>query len=135
MFLQKFFPITRTNQIRKAITNFVMQDGKILYDTWEQFKELLCSCPHHQVPKWQLVQVFYEGLIPSICNTVDAIYVGTFLHKCADEAWKIFKTLRENSMHQAVSIHPEGYPLQPKREVKFESSHSIELQELSKKLD
>ena len=99
-FLNKNFPIIKTNQIRKDIRAFAMNDGESLYESWERFKDLLRSCPHHQVPKWQLVQTFYEGLTFQHQNTVDAICAGTFLQKSADNAWKIFETLSENSLHQ-----------------------------------
>ena len=61
------------------------------------------KCPHHQVPKWQLVQSFYEGLKDSDRKMIDASCGGTFLFKSEDEAWNLFEVLGENSLHHASS--------------------------------
>jgi hypothetical protein len=60
--------------------------GEPLHETWERLKDLLRSCPHHVVPKWQLVQSFYDGLTESSRSTVDASCGGTFMLKSEDEA-------------------------------------------------
>ena len=59
--------------------------GEPLHETCERLKDLLRSC-HHAVPKWQLVQSFYDGLTKSSRSTVDASYGGTFVLKSEDEA-------------------------------------------------
>ena len=35
-FLHKFFPISKTNQIRRAVTNFTQIDGETFHETWER---------------------------------------------------------------------------------------------------
>ena len=40
-FLKKYFPIGKTNQIRKAITGFSQIDGESFHETWERMKDLL----------------------------------------------------------------------------------------------
>ncbi|GAV84701.1 LOW QUALITY PROTEIN: hypothetical protein CFOL_v3_28143, partial [Cephalotus follicularis] len=42
------------------------------HESWERLKELIRKCPHHVVPKWQLVQYFYDGLAATIKQMVDA---------------------------------------------------------------
>jgi hypothetical protein len=64
---------------------------------WEWLKDLLRSCPHHAVPKWQLVQSFYDGLTESNKSMADASYGGTFMLKSEDEAWAMFENLSNNS--------------------------------------
>ena len=54
-FLNKFFPMGRTTEFRRLITTFTQYERKEFHETWEHFNELLRRCPHHQVPKWQLV--------------------------------------------------------------------------------
>ena len=61
-FLKKYFPIGKTNQIRKAITSFSQLEGELFHETWERLRDLIHKCPHHAVPKWQLCQYFYDGL-------------------------------------------------------------------------
>jgi hypothetical protein len=57
-FLKKYFNIGKTNHIRKSITGFSQIEGEHFHETWERMKDLLRKCPHHTVPKWQLVQCF-----------------------------------------------------------------------------
>ena len=102
-FLKKFYPISRTNQSRKALTNFQQQEGEQFHEPWERLKEIMRKCPHHQVPKWQLVQSFYEGLKDSDRQMIDASCGGTFLLKSEDEGWNLFEVLGENSLHHASS--------------------------------
>jgi hypothetical protein len=61
-FLKKYFTIGKTNQIRRDITSFSQIEGEPFHETWERMKDLLRKCPHHAVPKWKLIQCFYDGL-------------------------------------------------------------------------
>lgn len=33
-----------------------------LNEEWERFKDLLRKCPHHGLPKWLVIQIFYNDL-------------------------------------------------------------------------
>ena len=70
-------------------------------------KDLLRKCPHHQVPKWQLVQSFYDGLSDKNRQMIDSSCGGTFMLKSEDEEWRLFDTLAENSLHHASSSHSD----------------------------
>ena len=73
VFLKKYFPIGKTNDIMRAITSIFQYEGEQFHETWERFKELLRSCPHHVVAKWQLVQSFYDGLTEPHWQMVDDV--------------------------------------------------------------
>nr|KYP53667.1 hypothetical protein KK1_024241 [Cajanus cajan] len=49
MFMEKFFPASRTTAIRKDIPGIRKLGGESLYEYWERFKKLCASCPHHQI--------------------------------------------------------------------------------------
>jgi len=51
-FLKKFFLIGKLTALRRAIITFSQYKNEQLYESWERFKELLRSCPHHEVPQW-----------------------------------------------------------------------------------
>ena len=95
------------------------------------------KCPHHQVPRWQLVQCFYDGLTFPHRQMVDASCGGTFMLKNEDEAWSLFETLSENSLHHASSSTSERRII--KKEGLYEINQVAGLQStvelLSKKLD
>ncbi|GAV57965.1 LOW QUALITY PROTEIN: hypothetical protein CFOL_v3_01501, partial [Cephalotus follicularis] len=72
------------------------------HELWERLKDLIRKCPHHAVPKWQLVQCFYDGLTAQNRQMVDASCGSTFMNKSEDEAWQ-FESLSENSLHNLSS--------------------------------
>ena len=49
-------------------------------------KELLRTCPHHEVPMWQLIQSFYSGFDEHYMQMVDASCGGCFLYKTPEKA-------------------------------------------------
>ena len=49
VFLEKFFPASRTTAIIKDISGIRKLSGESLYEYWERFKKLCASCPHHQI--------------------------------------------------------------------------------------
>ena len=62
---------------------------------------MLRKYPHHEVPKWQLVQIFYHRLNDQLCNRVDASCKGKFLNKDADSEYDLFEEMSETSLNHA----------------------------------
>ena len=54
-FLSKFFPMSKTNALRREIADFTQKDDEQFYVCWERFKDLLLRCPHHGFEPWRLV--------------------------------------------------------------------------------
>ncbi|GAV66130.1 LOW QUALITY PROTEIN: hypothetical protein CFOL_v3_09640, partial [Cephalotus follicularis] len=108
------------------------------HESWESLKDLIRKCPHHAVPKWQLVQCFYDGLAAQN-RMVDASCGGTFMHKSEDEAWQLFKALSENSLHHLSSrIESSAMEIQKKGgiyEVSQFETIKAKVDILSQKLD
>ena len=100
-FLKKFFPIGKTNALRRAITTFTLQGGEQFHEAWERFNELLRKCPHHEMPRWQLAQIFYLDLDSNLRNFVDSSCRGNFLNKDEESAFKLFESMSENSLNSA----------------------------------
>jgi hypothetical protein len=138
-FLKKYFPMGKTNQIRKAITGFSQYEGEPFFETWERMKDLLQKCPHHAVPKWQLVQCFYDGLTEPHRQMVDALCGGTFMMKSENDAWTLFENLGETSLHHASSNRRALAPKAQRTEGLFELSSPLDVttkvDALSRKLD
>lgn len=126
-FLKKYFPIGKINQIRRAITSFSQLDGELFHETWERLKDLIHKCPHHAIPKWQLVQCFYNGLSEKHRQMIDASCGGTFMLKSEDEAWQLFETLSENSLHHMSATSRETPMLTQKRGGIYEMKSVMEL--------
>jgi hypothetical protein len=134
-FLKKYFTIGKTNQIRRDITSFSQIEGEPFHETWERMKDLLRKCPHHAVPKWQLVQCFYDGLTEPHRQMVDASCGGTFMLKSEDDAWTLFENLSENSLHHSSSGRRTNTRSQTLYEVSQPLDLNAKVDALSRKLD
>jgi len=132
-FLKKYFTIGKTNQIRKAITGFSQIEGEPFHETWERMKDLLQKCQHHAVPKWQLVQCFYDGLTEPHRQMVDASCGDTFMLKSEDDAWIFFENSSENSLHHSSSSHKTNAKSQNLYEVSQPLDLYAKLDALSRK--
>ncbi|RDX92450.1 hypothetical protein CR513_25416, partial [Mucuna pruriens] len=49
MFLEKFFPASRTTTIRKEICGIRQHSRETLHKYWERFNKLCATCLHHQI--------------------------------------------------------------------------------------
>ncbi|CAN6483056.1 unnamed protein product [Victoria cruziana] len=98
-FLKKYFPIGKTNHYRRAISLFTALEGESFHQAWERMKDLLRKCPHHQIPRWQVLQGFYDGLTEPLRQVIDSSCGGSLMLKSEDDAWMLYDTLAENSLH------------------------------------
>ena len=72
-FLIKFFPPSKTLQVRVEITQFRQHEFEQIYEAWERFKEMLRKCPQHGIEDWLLVQLFYNDLNGQTKSHIDAL--------------------------------------------------------------
>ncbi|CAN6482911.1 unnamed protein product [Victoria cruziana] len=98
-FLKKYFPIGKTNHYRMTISLFFALKGESFHQAWERMKDPLRKCPHHQIPRWQVLQGFYDGLMETHRQVIDSSCGGSLMLKSEDEAWLLYDTLAENSLH------------------------------------
>ncbi|GKE12937.1 reverse transcriptase domain-containing protein [Tanacetum coccineum] len=77
-FLDEFYSISKTAAIRNKIKSFRQIPGEQFHEAFNRLKELLRTCPHHDIPKWELVKVFYDGLDYQNQQFVMATSKGTF---------------------------------------------------------
>ena len=96
-FLKKFFPIHRTNALKRQIMNFTQKDSETFYQSWERFKDLLNACPHHGYENWRLISFFYESLTPKMRQFVQTMCNREFFDKEPEEAFEYFDYLAENA--------------------------------------
>ena len=74
-FLMKFFPPRKTSKLRTEIQTFKQSPFETYYEAWERFKDLLRACPHHEIPKWLLIESFYHGILEEHRSTINAALV------------------------------------------------------------
>ncbi|GJX74610.1 reverse transcriptase domain-containing protein [Tanacetum coccineum] len=61
-FLSKYFPYSRTLQLRKEILNFWQLPTESVFEAWERFKSCLRKCPDHRILLLNQILTFYNGI-------------------------------------------------------------------------
>ncbi|XP_020219005.1 uncharacterized protein LOC109802175 [Cajanus cajan] len=98
-FVNKYFPPSKSARMRNEITTFVQQESESLYEAWERYKELIRKCPHHALPDWLQVQIFYNGLSPSFKAILDATSGESFNLKTPKEALETLELMANNTVN------------------------------------
>ncbi|GJQ90970.1 reverse transcriptase domain-containing protein [Tanacetum coccineum] len=61
-FINKFFPPSKTTNLRNKITNFKQRFDESFSEAWDRFKDLLRACPHHGFSELHQLDTFYNAL-------------------------------------------------------------------------
>ena len=133
VFLEKFFPASRTTAIRKDISGIRKLGGESLYEYLERFKKLRASCPHHQISEQLLLKYFYEGLSNMERSMINAASGGALGDMTPAEARNLIEKMASNS--QQFSARNDAIVLRGVHEVAMDSSSSTENKKLEGKLD
>ncbi|KAI3767715.1 hypothetical protein L2E82_18077 [Cichorium intybus] len=96
-FLQEFYPASKTMEIRRAIQDFQQKPGEAFHEAWDRLKELMRSCPHQDIPKLQLVKVFFEGASETNQAMINASSSGIIMMQDPEEAWQFLEQLSNGS--------------------------------------
>ncbi|RDY07737.1 hypothetical protein CR513_08104, partial [Mucuna pruriens] len=97
MFLEKFFPASRTATIKKEICGIRQHSGETLHEYWERFNMLCATCPHHQISKQLLIQYFYEGLTMMDRSMIVAASGGALMDKTPTVARYLISNMASNT--------------------------------------
>ena len=100
-FLEKYFPATKLNQLKKSISNIEQQAGETLYDYYERFKRLCSSCPYHGYSDQDLILYLYNGLLDDERRMVNAACGGNILNKISTDAFDLMSALSDMQRTQA----------------------------------
>ncbi|GJY59874.1 reverse transcriptase domain-containing protein, partial [Tanacetum coccineum] len=61
-FINKFFPPSKTTNLRNEITRFQQRFDETFYEAWDRFNDLLRACPHHGFSELHQLDAFYNAL-------------------------------------------------------------------------
>ncbi|RDX98410.1 hypothetical protein CR513_18662, partial [Mucuna pruriens] len=89
IFLEKFFPASRTASIRKEICGI-------------RFNKLYATCPHHQISEQLLIQYFYEGLSLMDRSMIDAASGGALMDKTPAAARHLISNMAGNTQQFGI---------------------------------
>ena len=129
-FLEKFFSSQKTATLRSRIFNYAQHDGEPFNECWERFKGTLMQCPHHGLPLYLQMQIFYDGLTETCQSTVNNAAGGALKKKNAQESYDIFEMLGSNDQHKDTRGKSAGiYEISPNNEL------ALQVAGLQRKLD
>nr|GEU73289.1 hypothetical protein [Tanacetum cinerariifolium] len=133
-FLDEFYSISKTAAIRNKIKSFRQNPSEQFHEAFSRLKELLRTCPQHDVPKWELVKVFYDVLDYHNQQFMMATSGGTFFLRRMEEKWEFFEKLSKGSKTQALADRNNNHT-SPSNFVSNRHGINFEISELSKKVD
>jgi hypothetical protein len=138
-FYNKFFPMSRVNEVRKEISSFTQDEEEKFPECWVRFKDLLIKCPPHGYGKWRLVQLFYQGLSQPNRSMIESMNGGAFLNLTGDLAYKALDKLANNSQQWDFMSCRDKSARNPKRwgilELKGETELAQRMDAIVKRLD
>ncbi|GJR37891.1 reverse transcriptase domain-containing protein [Tanacetum coccineum] len=90
-FLNRFFPHSKTRELKKEITNFQQVFGETFTEAWERFKDLLRKCPHHGFSLLHQIDFFYNGLCQSDQDSLNTATSGNIMTRNTQDALTIIE--------------------------------------------
>ncbi|CAM8972372.1 unnamed protein product [Rhodiola kirilowii] len=132
-FLLQYFPPAKTQRLKNLINSFEQGEDESFYEAWERFKELQRECPHHNIDKPTLIQIFYQGVDNESKRQMDQAAGGAFMELHPTNAGAIIDRIARNSHHWGSDRNV------PRRQGKTrevnEADSKDEVRALSKKID
>ncbi|GJT77483.1 reverse transcriptase domain-containing protein [Tanacetum coccineum] len=92
-FINKFFPPSKTTNLRNEITRFQQRFDETFYEAWDRFNDLLRACPHHGFSELHQLDTFYNALNSNDQDSLNSAAGGNFLDKMPE----IPKIIKANS--------------------------------------
>ncbi|GJW15377.1 reverse transcriptase domain-containing protein [Tanacetum coccineum] len=90
-FINKFFPPSKTTNLRNEISNFQQRFDEPFHETWDRFKDLLRACPHHDFIELHQLDTFYNSLNPTDQDSFNSAAGGNLLERSTKDALTIIK--------------------------------------------
>ncbi|GJR20289.1 reverse transcriptase domain-containing protein [Tanacetum coccineum] len=95
-FINKFFPPSKTTNLRNEITEFQQRFEETFYEAWDRFNDLLRACPHHGFSEIQQIDTFYNALNSNDQDSLNSAAGGNFLDKMPRECLRIIEKSEPN---------------------------------------
>ncbi|GJS25749.1 reverse transcriptase domain-containing protein [Tanacetum coccineum] len=103
-FINKFFPSSKTTNLRNEITRFQQRFDETFYEAWDRFNHLLRACPHHEFLELHQLDTFYNALNSNDQDSLNSAAGGNFLDKMPRDCLRIIesKSKVRNSRNKPV---------------------------------
>ncbi|GJU25783.1 reverse transcriptase domain-containing protein [Tanacetum coccineum] len=91
-FINKFFPPSKTTNLRNEITRFQQRFDETFYEAWDRFNDLLRACPHHGFSELHQLDTFYNALNSNDQDSLNSAAGGNFLDKMPRDCLRIIES-------------------------------------------
>nr|GEX86969.1 reverse transcriptase domain-containing protein [Tanacetum cinerariifolium] len=103
-FINQFFPLLKTTNLRNEITKFQQRFDESFYEAWERFNDLLRVCPHHGFYELHQLDTFYNALNVNDQDSLNSAVGRNFLDKMPRECLKIIESKSKVRQLRAKAI-------------------------------
>ncbi|GJY70674.1 reverse transcriptase domain-containing protein, partial [Tanacetum coccineum] len=100
-FINKFFPLSKTTNLRNEITRFQQRFDETFYEAWERFNDLIWACPHHGFSELHQLNTFYNALNSNDQDSLNSVAGGNFLDKMPRDCLRIIE--RKSKVHNSCN--------------------------------
>jgi hypothetical protein len=107
-FIFRFYPKVKSAEVRRFITNFKNRRDEILM----RAQGTVQSCPHYDLPPWNVLHVLYGGLEGDNKRESDLLSGGYFIELTPEKAW-----VRLDKVHR--NREPWGFDLGSEEEIEI----------------
>ncbi|GKD81631.1 reverse transcriptase domain-containing protein, partial [Tanacetum coccineum] len=107
-FINKFFPPSKTTNLRNEITRFQQRFDESFYEAWDRFNDLLRACPHHGFSELHQLDTFYNALNSNDQDSLNSA-AGAYVSQAAAANFNQGNTGIRPPM-VANQIRPPGFP-------------------------
>ncbi|GJY69776.1 reverse transcriptase domain-containing protein [Tanacetum coccineum] len=103
-FIKKFFPPSKTTNLRNEITRFQQRFDETFYKACDRFNDLLRACPHHGFSELYQLDTFYNALNSNDQDSLNSAAGCNFLDKMPRDCLRIIesKSKVHNSRNKPV---------------------------------
>nr|GEW57411.1 reverse transcriptase domain-containing protein [Tanacetum cinerariifolium] len=104
IFINDFFPPSRTTNLRNEISNFQQRFDESFHEAWDRCKDLLCACPHHGFIEFHQLDTFYNALNSADQDSLNSAAGGNLLERRTQDVLTIIKNKSKvrNSQNKSV---------------------------------
>ncbi|CAM8903112.1 unnamed protein product [Rhodiola kirilowii] len=96
-FLLQYLSPAKIQRLKNLINSFAQGEDETFHEAWERFKELQRECPHYNIDKPTLIQIFYQGMDADSKRQMDQAAGGAFMEVHPTQGGLIIDKIARNS--------------------------------------
>ncbi|GKA93529.1 reverse transcriptase domain-containing protein [Tanacetum coccineum] len=104
-FLSKYFPYSRTLQLRREILNFRKLPTESVFEAWERFKSCLRKCLDHRILLLNQILTFYNGITIIDQERLMVAAGGNFMRKTPQEAYNLIENMTQHHFQWDAKVY------------------------------